>query len=126
MASGYLILWILIVVLIAGIHLYISNVKQVSPNKPLWLVIRIVIACVIGYLDLKTGIRPLILLIVAYTFSGWFLHDVICAVGMGRAPWYLNGTGVLDRLQSSIGHPAAFVLKAIGFFGSVGMYFWNY
>lgn len=121
-----IIIWLVAVLCIALVHLYIIKVKKVSPNKALWLGIRIAIACVIGYLDLKTGIRPPILLIVSYTFSGWFLHDVICAVGTGRTMWYLNGTGVLDRAQSSIGHPTAFVLKAIGFFGSVGMYFVNY
>ena len=92
MAFSYLIIWISIVVLIAGIHLYIIKGRKVSPNKALWLGIRIAIACVIGYLDWRQGVRPLELIVVSYFFSGWFLHNSILGWRLHGMPWYTNKT----------------------------------
>jgi hypothetical protein len=124
---GYpIILWLTFVLLVAGVHLYLIKVKKVSPNKSIWLWVRLIVAAlfVIAEFFLSNHSMPVVFL--AYLFSGWFLHDVICAVGTGREMWYLNSTGPIDRFQHAAGGATTwFVFKAIGCLTTVAMYFLN-
>lgn len=97
----------------------------VSPNKSLSLWVRFGASVIIGLLDVIEGIRPIEVIVLAYLFSGWFIHDSLLAMGTCHKPWYLNSTGPIDRAQASIG-PAAWAIKGIGFFGTLFYYFVNY
>lgn len=123
---NWIILWLVVVILEASRHLFLIRVRKVSPNKTISLWARFGAAIVIGLLDVIEGIRPIEVIVLAYLFSGWFIHDVMLAVGTGKKPWYLNGTGPIDRAQSSIGQTSAFVLKGIAAITLVTMYFVNY
>lgn len=120
-----IIIWIAVVILESLRHLFIIHTKERSPNKRVSFIARALIAAVLILIELKTGPRPIEVLILAYLFSGWFLHDTFLAMGMGRKPWYLNSTGTIDKAQASIG-PAAWALKGLGFLGTVSYYFVNY
>lgn len=116
-----IIFWLIFVVAVAITHVVIIRRFKRSPNKPLWLAVRVIVAVVLLYLEV--GERNLFLAGIAYLFSGWFIHNTVIAVGIGRAPWYLNKTGPLDKALGS--SPWVWVIMALGFVTSLVMYFLN-
>jgi hypothetical protein len=127
MDTDYLILyWLLFVLIVAGVHLYLIKRKKVSPDKSFWLWLRLILAFLFILTEYFFTDHSMPVVFLAYLFSGWFLHDFICALGMGRDPWYLNNSGPIDRFQHAAGGSTTwFVFKAIGCLTTVAMYFLN-
>jgi hypothetical protein len=118
--------WLIIVAVVIGSHLVIIKIENIEPDKGAWLFIRLSFAFGLLAVEHKIGEHDILLTGLAFLFSGWLLHDAIIGWILHGKPWYLNKTGVLDKLQHRYGGASTwFVLKAIGCFTTVIMYYLN-
>lgn len=119
-----LLLWLVVVLLEACRHVYLIKKKHISPNKVISFTVRALIAVALMVWEYFLGLRPLEVVVLAYVFAGWFLHDVILSTALYGKPWKLNNTGPIDRFQNAAGGATTwFVFKAIGCLTLVAMYF---
>lgn len=112
-------------------HLYYIKTRKKSPRKWLSLSLRVLVALCMVYVELRTHVQvPWYIIILAYFFSGIFIHDTGLAIGTGiifkthRAPWYTNKTGNFDKPQFEYG-PYLWIGKLMLGVGIPCMYYFN-
>lgn len=125
-----LFIWLIVALLEAFRHVILIRVEKISPNKFFSLAARVAVAGVLCWLDLRqlpsyAPFYEYVIICGAYFFSGWFIHDTILAVfAMKQKPWYLNGTGPIDRVQSGW-LPVWWFFKGLFALTFSAMYFFN-
>jgi hypothetical protein len=115
-----IIIWILFEIAEVVRHWFIIKFKKKSPNKVISFCLRGLIASAILYFDTT----PLSIAIQAYVIAGWYIHDYLLNLFLGKKFYYLNETGFLDKLQRRIiGQDVWFFWKSIWLIGGLGIYF---
>jgi hypothetical protein len=119
-----LIIWLFLALLEALRHLYIIKVKGQSPDKFKSLAVRCLIATGLGLWEVVMLDKFWLQIFLTYFSTGWWIHNTVIALGLGRKVWYLNGTGPMDRYLRPYA-PYFWIMLTILCFGSLAAYFFN-
>lgn len=118
-----MLIWLLVVVAEMLRHQYLIKKRRKSPNKVLSWTGRAIIAGLLIWFFEQT--RPLEVTFLAYTITGWWIHDYVPNILFNKRPvWYLNKTGFLDRFQNNVMGPDIwFIFKSMLFVFMQPIYF---
>jgi hypothetical protein len=119
-----LIIWLFLAFCEAIRHLYIIKEKGQNPNKARSLAVRCLIATGLGLWEVLMLEKDWLLIVLTYLSTGWWIHNTVIALGLGRKAWYLNGTGPMDRYLRPYA-PYFWIMLTILCFGSLAAYFFN-
>jgi hypothetical protein len=119
-----LIIWFILASLEALRHVYIIKEKGQSPDKFKSLAVRCLIATGLGLWEVVMLDKEVLYMIPTYFFTGWWIHNTVIALGLGRKAWYLNGTGPMDRYLRPYA-PYFWICLTIAAATLTGMYFFN-
>jgi hypothetical protein len=119
-----LIFWLVIALLEALRHVYLIKHKGISPNKSVSLWVRCLIATGLGLWEVIELDKFWLQMFLTYLSTGWWIHNTVIALSLGRKPWYLNGTGFFDRRLRPYA-PYFWICLTIMAFTLVAMYFFN-
>lgn len=119
-----LIIWLVLAFCEALRHLYIIKVKGQSPDKFKSLSVRCLIATGLGLWEVVMLEKYWMQMFLTYLFTGWWIHNSVIALGLGRKVWYLNSTGLMDRYLRHYA-PYFWILLTIAVGALTAMYFFN-
>jgi len=127
-----LTIWIILCLVEVARHSAYIYIRRKSPRKWLSLSIRVLVAIAFILYEYRFGIRPLEVLILAYTAIAIWIHDtgmslttaVIFKEYRELSPWYVNKKGYFDKPQNDYS-PYIWILKTIAAWTMWGIYYYN-